>query len=178
MPFITTAAKSCVAKNSVQAARDNDFMHDCVNRGLNDPFVVTSKRVVDANVLNVLINQIPLEVRRTENEFAAVNFATPVESRAHPIGETRSVVARKQKIHSFLERLVIALVGGAFLVVPVWIMVLYRAKYTSLVVTSSAVVLCGIVTAWKLERSEHVLSVTAAYAAVLVVFVGSNSDAA
>ena len=71
--------------------------------------------------------------------------------------------------------MLMALVGGLFLIGPMLIMVTVNTLVASLVVTSACVVLFGLVMAWRLEKPFDVLSATAAYAAVLVVFVGTSS---
>ncbi len=79
------------------------------------------------------------------------------------------------EFNSFGHRLWIAAFGGIFLVGPMWLMVLHHTRYTSLISTTVAVVLFGLIMAYKLEKESDVLSSTAAYAAVLVVFVGVNT---
>jgi hypothetical protein len=68
-----------------------------------------------------------------------------------------------------------AVLGGVFLLVPMWLMVLHRTRYTALVSTTVFVAFFGLVMVRFLEKEMEVLSVTAAYAAVLVVFVGLNT---
>ena len=69
-----------------------------------------------------------------------------------------------------------ALFGGIVVVGPMLIMVLRRDQTTSLVTTSVFVVAVGLVLAWFMREAERkdILTATAAYAAVLVVFVGAN----
>lgn len=68
-----------------------------------------------------------------------------------------------------------AFVGGAFLIGPMLLMVLHQGKVTSLVNTSVCVFAFGLVMAAFLEKPFDVLSATAAYATVLVVFVGMST---
>ncbi|KAG4220377.1 hypothetical protein PC116_g31144 [Phytophthora cactorum] len=70
----------------------------------------------------------------------------------------------------------VSVIGGAFLVVPVWIMVLVESTYTSLITTTVFVFVGGFAAAGVLRDNLQVVSVTAAYAAVLVVFVGANGS--
>lgn len=95
----------------------------------------------------------------------------------------------------FWDRLAMAVIGGISLVVPMLIMALHRSRVVSLVTTSLAVTLFAVLLAsWPLlskhfpwEKtideptaseetlgSKDVLLATAAYAAVLVVFVGAS----
>jgi len=67
-----------------------------------------------------------------------------------------------------------AAIGGAFLVGPMLVMVLHRSVLTSLLTASLCVVAFGLTMAIYLEKPFEVLSGTAAYAAVLMVFVGTS----
>jgi hypothetical protein len=94
-----------------------------------------------------------------------------------------------------LNHFTMAIIGGISLIVPMLIMALHRSRVTSLVVTSVAVTLFAVFLAFWCVISRHfswvknrrdleqpddglgakdVLLVTAAYTAVLVVFVGAN----
>lgn len=93
-----------------------------------------------------------------------------------PIGGTRYDLLEKKKKEGFWERTLFALVGGGFLIGPMLLMVLHNTRVTALVSTSIAVILCGVLAAWKLTDPLSVVSVTAAYAAVLVVFIGTSGS--
>ncbi len=109
----------------------------------------------------------------------------PTKSRHHSKSDTAQV----------LNHFAMASVGGISLIVPMLIMALHRSRVTSLVTTSVAVVLFAIVLAvwplisrhfpWMKGRTDladvdeslgnkDVLLITAAYTAVLVVFVGAS----
>ncbi|KAJ5717292.1 hypothetical protein N7488_002938 [Penicillium malachiteum] len=76
----------------------------------------------------------------------------------------------------FLSRLVMALFGGAALIVPMLIMTLSPSKLNSLLTTSLFVVGIAVILAWFMKDAgpKDILGATAAYAAVLVVFVGTG----
>ncbi|KAF3763808.1 hypothetical protein M406DRAFT_75044 [Cryphonectria parasitica EP155] len=69
-----------------------------------------------------------------------------------------------------------AVIGGAFLVIPMLIMVLIPTLKTSLITTCVGVIFFGLIISCfpGLVSTKDVMSVTAAYAAVLVVFVGTS----
>ena len=67
---------------------------------------------------------------------------------------------------------VAAAIGTAFLVTPMWLMMLNTDLYTALISTTVFIVVFGGTMASVLEKKMEVLARTAAYAAVLVVFVG------
>lgn len=75
-------------------------------------------------------------------------------------------------IKGFQQRLGVAAVGGVFLIVPMWLMILHNTLYTAQVSTTVFVAIFGLIMALFLDSLKDVLSSTAAYAAVLVVFVG------
>jgi hypothetical protein len=68
-----------------------------------------------------------------------------------------------------------AAIGGAFLIGPMLVMVLHKSLLTTLL-TSVCVIVFGVILAFALDDPFDVLSGTAAYAAVLVVFVGTSGQ--
>ena len=75
-----------------------------------------------------------------------------------------------------LARFVIAFAGGAFLVVPMLIMVFSPSTVKSVSTVSAAVILFAAVVAFGIRAGNiETLVSTATYAAVLVVFVGTNN---
>jgi VIT1/CCC1 family predicted Fe2+/Mn2+ transporter len=76
----------------------------------------------------------------------------------------------------FFSRLTMALFGGAILVVPMLIMSLRPSKLTGLLTTSLFVVGVAVALAGFMRDAgpKDILAATAAYAAVLVVFVGTD----
>lgn len=177
--FIAATWQTTILTSLVAAVKDYDFVKSCVDRGiLDDPFVVVTERVIDGAVLRSLLNnEISAEQRKADGleTITKETFAPPLEKESQPIGGTRLARTEKQKTEDFISRVVFSLVGGVFLVAPMWLMVLHNTKYTALISTSVFVIAAGVVAAWKLEQPIAVLSTTAAYAAVLVVFVGTNT---
>ncbi|KLU87172.1 hypothetical protein MAPG_06175 [Magnaporthiopsis poae ATCC 64411] len=192
----------------VEAARDGDYIRSCVDRGENgidDPFIVTSRRVVDRQVLKNELRFLPSDLfppnssndeiswlelgdeddddKNNGNNKTQPNsangprgLAKAEETYAQPIGGLRPERSQAQQWREFLSRFAFAVVGGAFLIVPMWIMVKLKDKHRDLplIFTTLSVFICGVATARMLDRPEVVLSITAAYAAVLVVFVGTS----
>jgi hypothetical protein len=149
--------------------------------------------MVDAYILKVMLSKIPQEMRQRDGlgSLETISFECPpgrgnvsqkfdiapaVEQKPEPIGGTRRDMTQKQKTIDFFSRLRISLVGGVFLIGPMWLMVLHNTTWTALVSTSVMVLVWGAISAWRLDSPMSVLSTTAAYAAVLVVFVGTNSQ--
>ena len=84
--------------------------------------------------------------------------------------------ADRAKRQAFTSRFTFALFGGTALIVPTIIMAKVQGINTSLIVTSIAVLLFALVLAFGATDStgKDVLGATAAYTAVLVVFVGTS----
>jgi hypothetical protein len=163
----------------VQAMQNYDYMYICSQRPI-DPFLVTGERHIDDYVLDKTIKHcLPQGFNGIERKkIEKVPYITPPESEqaATPIGGTRQENTQRSELKSLRKKLRMATVGGAFLVGPMWLMVLHRTRYTALVSTTVLVICFGITMAYSLKSDLDVLSSTAAYAAVLVVFVGLNTS--
>lgn len=74
-----------------------------------------------------------------------------------------------------IVRLIVAFIGGAFLVVPMLVMTLHQSQTKSLITASLSVVFFAIAISFGFKTTNvETLVATATYAAVLVVFVGST----
>lgn len=143
----------------------------CVTRK-RDPFVVTSARQVDADVLRNILYPYQDTLKQW---YGKLDWAEPEDKTSEPICGTRTVRYKKNSRKRILLHLGTAAIGGGFLIGPMWLMVLHNTPYTALALTSACVLVFGIVVALVAEDEKTVLSVTAAYVAVLVVFVGTNT---
>ena len=83
-----------------------------------------------------------------------------------------------QNVSPFVDkvaRFIVAMTGGLSLVVPMFIMSIPESSTRSLVTTSVAVVFfAGVISVGYNTSNSETLGITAAYAAVLVVFVGTS----
>ncbi|KAJ5907226.1 uncharacterized protein N7473_004142 [Penicillium subrubescens] len=154
----------------VQALQDYDYMGKHTLQ-TQDPFIVTGERYIDRLMLHVAM-------RDKEDEADPLHWAKPIikweSSVRHPrpISGTRDGNLRRDWIRGFRQRLGVAAVGGIFLIAPMWLVVLHGTLYTALVSTTVFVTIFGLLMAFFLDGLKDVLSSTAAYSAVLVVFVG------
>ena len=84
-------------------------------------------------------------------------------------------VAEKKQRERLAARLIMALFGGLALVAPMLVMTLHPTRLTTLLTTSICIVVVAVALAFYLgdARPKDVMAATAAYAAVLVVFVGA-----
>ena len=83
---------------------------------------------------------------------------------------------KQRKFEALLNRVKMALFGGVVVVAPMLIMTLHRTLLTTLLTTSLFVLAVGLILAWSMDGGEpkDILTATAAYAAILVVFVGTT----
>ena len=83
---------------------------------------------------------------------------------------------QRERTAAYFQRLQMAVIGGAVLIVPMLIMALHGGLVVDLVVTSVATVVFGAVAVVFATDStgRDVFAMTTAYAAVLVVFVGAS----
>jgi hypothetical protein len=93
-----------------------------------------------------------------------------------PIGGTRRAQVEKKQARGILGRLLVAALGAVFLIAPMWIMAVVDSLGVALVTTTVFVLVWGVLVAWRLDSPKEVLATTAAYAAVLVVFVGTSTS--
>jgi VIT1/CCC1 family predicted Fe2+/Mn2+ transporter len=85
--------------------------------------------------------------------------------------------ARKRKWRAGAERFGMAIIGGVLLVVPVVIMSLNTSRTKSLITLSASVLVFAFVVAGGADEAspQEVIGATAAYAAVLAVFLGASA---
>ncbi|PMD18370.1 hypothetical protein NA56DRAFT_751653 [Hyaloscypha hepaticicola] len=100
---------------------------------------------------------------------------TEAQSTAHGSREQR--LKAKYKKRRLLNRMAMSTFSGLTLILPMLIMVMDPRKITTLVVTSVFTLGIGLILALWMTDAENkdMIGATAAYAAVLVVFVGSGS---
>ena len=92
-------------------------------------------------------------------------------------GYSDTIDGRRVERQQFFGRVWAALFGGVVIVGPMLIITLHGGLVTQLVTTSVFVLFIGLVLAWFMEDASQkdIVTATAAYAAVLVVFVGTTS---
>ncbi|KAF2872840.1 hypothetical protein BDV95DRAFT_358014 [Massariosphaeria phaeospora] len=156
-------------RDFVQALQDHDYMGQR-SQLPRDPFYVTGERYIDRHMLGAALDGWSLD--DTQQPLLAKDVWETADTRPEPVGGTRD----GNRWRAFQQRLRGAVVGGVFLIAPMWINILHRTLYTALVSTTVFVAAFGLLMAALLDRLIDVMSSTAAYAAVLVVFVGLTTD--
>lgn len=122
----------------------------------------------------------------TFKKYAGGSTVSAIEkaaTRAHTDLMVDGLISKKKEAEDekkslFLSRLAMALFGGLALIVPMLIMTLHQTKLTTLLTTSLFVAVVAVALAWWMEDAQNkdIIAATAAYAAVLVVFVGSGTS--
>lgn len=155
------------------------------SKSIRDPFLATGEYAIDNYVLNCnidnkLAHDASMEHRASLGPWEhSKSYESYDPRKAHePICGTRNDNVAKVWYRGFKGRVILAAVGGAFLIGPMWLMVLQSGLYTALITTTGFVAGFGILMAYFLEEGKDVLASTAAYAAVLVVFVGTSTQSA
>lgn len=124
------------------ALKDYDYMELCSQKS-RDPFLATAERWVDDEILRQASESVNIN-----NEDLVDQAATePWEKVRTAIGGTRGVTFRKTWIHKFIGKLIISAIGGAFLVGPMWLMVLHNTRDVCLVSTTIFVAVFGLIMA-------------------------------
>uniref|UniRef100_A0A093VFN2 DUF6594 domain-containing protein n=1 Tax=Talaromyces marneffei PM1 TaxID=1077442 RepID=A0A093VFN2_TALMA len=158
----------------VQALQDFDYMGKHIELP-KDPFYVTGERFIERCMLQVAMKNRENDIHPLQCSEAVREWETEGTQPA-PIGGTRNRNFQQAWVKDFRKRIGVAMVGGIFLIAPMWLMVLHNTLYISLVATTVCVALFGLLMASVLEKPIDVMSGTAAYAAVLVVFVGLTTS--
>ncbi|EPE26528.1 hypothetical protein GLAREA_02441 [Glarea lozoyensis ATCC 20868] len=85
---------------------------------------------------------------------------------------------QKHELYTYEERLSFAVVGGLAILTPMTVMSILTSLFFTTVTAITSVMICAFLLAifMKDSRLSEILGVTAAYAAVLVVFVGASID--
>ncbi len=149
-----------------------------------DPFVLTTKRMPDYELIKSCADFFDNYVdERLLSEAVYDDYDTkppfPPQTKSWNdidlAGEGRAAQLKQSDWQLFVGRLIMAFTGGVFLIGPMLIMVLINTLVASLVTTSVCVLVFGVVMSLSVENKFDVMSGTAAYAAVLVVFVGTSA---
>lgn len=153
--------------------RDLEYMQqraaECGKNDENDPFYLKSSKQVDRLAMQEA-GLIPDHVLPSGNLPIA-------RDRDHPVlpGIPRSVANKANRLRNLALRFGMASAGGLSLIIPVLVMANVPGIVSSLVTTCVAMLLFAIgITLGTDLKPDQVLGATAAYAAVLVVFVGTS----
>jgi hypothetical protein len=142
---------------------------DCGENDDDDPFYLKSSKEFDRLAME-LVGLIPNHVLPAGDLPIALDQGDPVLP-----GVPRTVAIKANKSKNLALRFSMASAGGLSLIVPVLVMANVPGIVSSLVTTCIAMLIFAIgITLGTDLKPDQVLGATAAYAAVLVVFVGTS----
>ncbi|GAW14729.1 hypothetical protein ANO14919_041320 [Xylariales sp. No.14919] len=151
----------------VQGVRDWELMVEYGRRAegdpTKDPFRVSSKWLLTKQVMD----RFGVHAVHNPRWYGTLNEHIGIL-------DPRNRVNRARDVKEFSLRFGMSIVGGVALIAPMVIMVLHKTVVTDLVTTSVAVVVVSVLLSiFSSATPEMLLSTITAYAAVLVVFVGT-----
>lgn len=164
-------------KEYVQAVRDYDYILRSKKSPYcpfgTDPFLLTNKTDAEASILKLELEQFSAEELDSRGE----NWSKRDIMRGQKGDSLTRDMAWTSQLWGFGSRLIMAGIAGGFLIGPMWLMKLDQGIITSLITTTTFTMACAVMIAALLrnESMTIVMSSTAAYAAVLVVFVGASN---
>ena len=133
-----------------------------------DPFKLVTSKALDDKIIEEAGIPLPVGRDHLQKPYDFISPQLPGDSRAH--------IIRQREVEAIVKRFGVALVGGMALLIPMLIMVLHKDLLTTLLTVSVAVIIFSVLVAiYSHQTTSEILTLTAAYAAVLVVFVGASS---
>ncbi|KAK4548874.1 hypothetical protein LTR36_008647 [Oleoguttula mirabilis] len=143
-----------------ESIRDMEYMERCALRGSNnDPFLLSTAD--------------PLECKLLED--AGLAFGDPKKKSPQTTPDRLASTKRESLSKRGLRRLLMSLLGGLAVIAPFLIMILISGQLVRLIVTCAfTVAFAACTTVGSDLGPDRVALVTAAYAAALVVFVGTD----
>ncbi|PKS11708.1 hypothetical protein jhhlp_001696 [Lomentospora prolificans] len=172
------------SEDLLHALKDWEYVQASGTLGRNDPFLVNSKVSTGRKLINSLRDALgprddPAGIyRKFRDDVEACPEPTRITHLGKTIGLARHGLPRRSDLNRLIKRIAVAFVGGSFLIVPMIIMVLNQSRLVTLLTPSLFVLVFGITLAVFLGKKLQVIVGTAAYAAVLVVFVGARGPGA
>ncbi|KKY38573.1 hypothetical protein UCDDA912_g01410 [Diaporthe ampelina] len=91
-------------------------------------------------------------------EMKKCSCVEQVRDDSAPIGGLRGEKTRLKTAQDFWDRLLLAAIGAALLLGPMWLMVLHNTLHPGLVTTTVCVGVPGLVTSWRLSKPNDVFS--------------------
>ncbi|GAB7334730.1 hypothetical protein MBLNU13_g06662t1 [Cladosporium sp. NU13] len=154
-----------------EAQRNFEYMQECAARypedDERDPFYLKSTKVLQREDANL----IPYHMQPKGRLPGTLDRAC---SRELP-GTARGMANEEARAEQLTVRFLMAVTGGLALLIPMLVMTYFPGKNVSVVTTSVAMLIFAIVITLATQLApDQVLGATAAYAAVLVVFVGTS----
>lgn len=159
------------------ALRDWDLMEE--KRAMDvekDPFKLTTANALDKKLMEDarILDNLP---QRWIDKMERSKLQKPSDSSSPKLpGDSRARLISEREFEAVLKRFGMGLLGAVALLAPMILMVLHKDKLTTLLTVSVATLIFAfLIAVYSHKRPLELFSITAAYSAVLVVFVGSSS---
>lgn len=157
-----------------EALRNLEYMQECAARypedDERDPFYLKSTKVLQRQAMEDA-GLIPNHMQPKGRLPGTLDRARSAELP----GMARSMANEKARTDRLMVRFLMAMTGGLALLIPMLVMTYFPGKNVSVVTTSVAMLIfAAAITLGTQLAPDQVLGATAAYAAVLVVFVGTS----
>ncbi|KAH6843474.1 hypothetical protein B0I37DRAFT_384545 [Chaetomium sp. MPI-CAGE-AT-0009] len=153
----------------VQALQDYDYIDKSNQTERKNPFHMTGEKKLDRIIFDAPLGN----AKQPRFDGMSIRDVRKWDSHLGGVVQTPSYNRYKRLV----GRLGVSAIGATFLIAPMWLMMLRSGLYVALISTTVFVAVFGVFAASFLDEHVHILSNTAAYAAVLVVFVGLTSEA-
>ncbi|KAK3291105.1 uncharacterized protein B0H64DRAFT_450535 [Chaetomium fimeti] len=153
----------------VQGLQDYDYMDKMNQTSSRDPFHLTGERKLDRIIFDASLGG------ARQARFDSMGIQDVHKWDSHMGLVVPSLI--QNRYIRLASRLGVSAIGATFLIAPMWLMMLRGGLYVALISTTVFVAVFGAFAASFLDEHVHILSSTAASAAVLVVFVGLTSEA-
>lgn len=184
---LKAAAYLWIPRCTVKAVKNHEYMAKYA-KATDDPFIATSQWLYDKKFLESAMtaagDKMPEDFlpqplhHRSRRELVEL-----LKQQASPTGPwerdnthkpARALITTRTKAwkRAYWTRIGAALIGGAFLIAPMWILALQRNLFVHLSVATGCVTAFGVSVSLYLETVDGVFAATLAYAAVIMVFVG------
>jgi hypothetical protein len=139
--------------------------------GERDPFLISTQDALSLYLMKdaLLVPEKPPVKARDHHRYAQRMNILP--------GDSRTTHNEKASLIQMWRRVWMGMCGGLALILPMLLMVLHKGEATTLSTASVATMLfaLGLAILGEDLKGQEVLASVAAYAAVLVVFVGASS---
>lgn len=166
----------------VQALRDWNYIQQCAH-SRDDPFHISSKTSVGQAQIRAAVRAVEGQISTdalSRIKDSAPGITNPqlweARSKDNLVSDLFGGTRLQHKKRLDFKRFGMAMLGGVFLICPMLIMVFNPTLLATLLTTCLSVLLLGLVLPFMVESGFDILSGTAAYAAVLVVFIGTSTS--
>ena len=176
--------RSLVKTRELYESHIKDFPPPYKSKKEYEEFLTSTAAMIAANRTGISLWSLPDENSQYRKDMkpaldlqSSYSTAWWKSQRSLEAHNRRTSYEQTSETFAILQRVVFALIGGLALIVPMLIMKLYSTTLNVCLTTTLFVIAVSIVLAISMSNTspKDLLGITAAYAAVLVVFVGTST---